>query len=714
VVPAVLIPALYAVALEAGVRSTLVTHGVYLVLLVLAAGAVVARAACIATDRLAWVALAAGTTLYAAGLAVPVVLDLRGQSLPAVGLSDALWLAAYPFTLVGFALLARTRLQRPPLRLALDGLLVVFVLSALASAAVLPAVGGTQHSALELAVDVAYPVLDGLLVALAATVASLIGWRGIRVWALLTAGTVALVAGDVVWAFRHASGTFEAVTASNGAYLLWALLFAAAAWRPYRGASTPLRGGSELRLQIAVLGGVLAALALLVANEWVHIPSLSIVLAAVGLLAAIHRTAIALSVGLRQAREGARSRALLDDVRHAIHAEELTLHFQPLVDVRSGDPVGAEALLRWPRDGRMVPPDEYLPVVEDSPVMGPLTDYVLERALRELATWRSAGHRIGVSVNLAIANLGDDQLPERVAAALVRHGVPAQALTLELTETAAVVDDETTARVLAALDELGVQLSVDDFGTGHSSLVRLARFPIDELKIDRSFVMELESTERPIVGTAIELAHTLELRVVAEGVETAAALNALRGLGCDVAQGYFVARPMPASEFAAWLLARRDPEAAGEEAQQVLAELVAELGMEAAFIAELVDDLKHVRRFQGPATFGPLREGAALPRSESYCDRVVRGVFPKLIADARNDELTRGLATTEQSGLGAYVGVPLHAADGALYGTLCCVSHTARPELGEDDVRVLEQAVDRLRPLLEGAGLTIARRDPVG
>jgi EAL domain-containing protein (putative c-di-GMP-specific phosphodiesterase class I) len=196
----------------------------------------------------------------------------------------------------------------------------------------------------------------------------------------------------------------------------------------------------------------------------------------------------------------------------------------------------------------MVPPDEYLPVVEDSPVMGPLTDYVLERALRELATWRSAGHRIGVSVNLAIANLGDDQLPERVAAALVRHGVPAQALTLELTETAAVVDDETTARVLAALDELGVELSVDDFGTGHSSLVRLARFPIDELKIDRSFVASLDDgpTHSAVVLSILRLGETLRLETVAEGIEESSQLAALRGLGADLGQGYLFARPLDA------------------------------------------------------------------------------------------------------------------------------------------------------------------------
>ena len=212
--------------------------------------------------------------------------------------------------------------------------------------------------------------------------------------------------------------------------------------------------------------------------------------------------------------------------------------------------------MRWYRDAKFVPPDTFLGAVERSELMRPLTDYVLERALAAAARWHADGHEIGVSVNLATANLREADLPGRVLGALHRHGLPPAMLTLEITETAAIEDSALAEHVLRALDELGVGLAVDDFGTGHSSLVRLAHFPICELKIDRSFVMEMHTAERPIVATAIQLAHALGLRVVAEGVEDGEALDALCELGCDLAQGYFIARPVPGDAFAAWLHGR--------------------------------------------------------------------------------------------------------------------------------------------------------------
>ncbi len=232
---------------------------------------------------------------------------------------------------------------------------------------------------------------------------------------------------------------------------------------------------------------------------------------------------------------------------------ELELHYQPLVDAHTGVVVGAEALLRWQRDGSNVPPDEFLPAVERSELMAPLTDYVLDRALAEAARWHAAGHQLGLSVNLATANLSEPDLPARVIAALRRHGVPAAMLTLEITETAAVDDSVMADSVLTALEEAGVSLSVDDFGTGHSSIVRLAHFPICEVKIDRSFVREMHSAKRPIVATTIELAHALGLRVVAEGIEDEETLLALRELGCDLAQGFHLSRPLSPADFRAWL-----------------------------------------------------------------------------------------------------------------------------------------------------------------
>ena len=212
---------------------------------------------------------------------------------------------------------------------------------------------------------------------------------------------------------------------------------------------------------------------------------------------------------MRASLAAGRERELVDEVREALEAGDLDLHFQPLVDARTGAVRGAEALLRWER----MRPDQFLPAVERSSLIGPLTDWVLDRALAASARWDG----LPISVNLATANLSEPDLPARVIAALRRHGVPPAALTLEITETAAVDDSSMPDEVLAALDEAGVAISIDDFGTGHSSLARIARFPIREIKIDRSFVREMHSAKLPIVSTTIELAHALGLRVVAEG-----------------------------------------------------------------------------------------------------------------------------------------------------------------------------------------------------
>ena len=292
------------------------------------------------------------------------------------------------------------------------------------------------------------------------------------------------------------------------------------------------------------------------ANEWFAIPATSVVLAALALLTAGHRSCRALAAALRQGLAGTQEREIIEDVRVALRKGDLTLHFQPLVEVGNGRVKGAEALLRWYRDGEFIPPDRYLPAVEQSELMRPLTDFVLDRALTAAAEWWRDGHEIGVSVNLATSNLSEGDLPGRVLHALCRHGLPAHALTLEITETAAIEDNVMAAHVLRALHQLGVGLSVDDFGTGHSSLIRLARFPICELKIDRTFVSEMHASEQPIVATAIQLAHTLGLTVVAEGIEDQATLDALRELGCDLAQGYHISRPLAAQDFMTWLRLR--------------------------------------------------------------------------------------------------------------------------------------------------------------
>ncbi len=238
---------------------------------------------------------------------------------------------------------------------------------------------------------------------------------------------------------------------------------------------------------------------------------------------------------------------LATEVRDALREGQLFCAYQPKTDAATGRVVGLEALVRWLHPTRgVVMPDEFLPVVENTGLAGPLTELVLGQALQAVAGWRAAGHDLSVAVNLSARSLGDLGLVPLVAAALTEHGVPASALVLEVTETGIMTDPTRAVQVLAMLRQLGVQLAVDDFGTGYSSLAYLRRLDVDELKIDKSFVMDLASQaeDAMIVRSTVELGHNLGLRVVAEGVEDQAATDMLRGWGCDVLQGYLISRPL--------------------------------------------------------------------------------------------------------------------------------------------------------------------------
>jgi diguanylate cyclase (GGDEF)-like protein/PAS domain S-box-containing protein len=251
--------------------------------------------------------------------------------------------------------------------------------------------------------------------------------------------------------------------------------------------------------------------------------------------------------------------ALLGDLRRALEMREIVLHYQPKINVASGEVVGVEALARWlhPTHGLLFP-DKFIPAAEHTSLIGPFTSYVLDAALEQARIWADKGLRLPVSVNLSGRNLLDEHLPTEVADLLTKHGVPSSLLELEVTESAIMLDPVRARRLLQHLSDLGIRLSIDDFGAGYTSLSQLKTLPVDELKIDRSFVMTMSSDARDglIVRSVIELAQNLGLNIVAEGVETADALVTLRGFGCDVAQGYFIARPAPVEVFDAWLLAR--------------------------------------------------------------------------------------------------------------------------------------------------------------
>ncbi|MFI1994729.1 putative bifunctional diguanylate cyclase/phosphodiesterase [Actinoplanes sp. NPDC020271] len=251
---------------------------------------------------------------------------------------------------------------------------------------------------------------------------------------------------------------------------------------------------------------------------------------------------------------------LAADLRRGIEAGQLLLHYQPKVDARTGAVLGAEALVRWHHPGYgLIPPDDFIPLAEHTGLITPLTRFVLAAALRQCRSWRDAGHELGVAVNVSAHGLLDLGLPAEIAALLERWRVPAGLLTVEITETAIMTDPERALRVVRELHTLGVRLSIDDFGTGYSSLAYLKNLPVQELKIDRSFVSGMTANDRDavIVRSTVDLGHNLGLRVVAEGVEDDATWRQLDAAGCDILQGYHISRPVTAGDFTAWLAARR-------------------------------------------------------------------------------------------------------------------------------------------------------------
>lgn len=252
---------------------------------------------------------------------------------------------------------------------------------------------------------------------------------------------------------------------------------------------------------------------------------------------------------------------LVSQLRHAIDGEGLELHYQPAVDLATGSVQRVEALVRWfhPERGP-IPPIDFIDLAEVSGLIKPLTRWAVSRALRDLAAFRADDFDLGVSINVSVRNLYEPQFVDGIAAMLAAYGVDGRHVTLELTETQ-VMDDPTLAHsVLGRLGELGVSSSVDDFGTGHSSLSNLQSLPVSEVKIDRSFVQAMTDNDEAaaaIVRSIVSLGHNLGLDVVAEGVETNDALTALSLLGCDRAQGYLFAKPMPADELRTYLVETR-------------------------------------------------------------------------------------------------------------------------------------------------------------
>jgi len=250
------------------------------------------------------------------------------------------------------------------------------------------------------------------------------------------------------------------------------------------------------------------------------------------------------------------SRARIEaQLRSALHNNELDVFFQPQVDVAAGRCVGAEALVRWTReDGSQVNPALIASVCEERGLMGQLTQFVLNTSLRHLMTWSSQGVEPRVSINLSSVTLADASYPALVAQALATWGIEPHRLTLELTENVIVRNETAARRFMAEVRGQGCRLALDDFGTGYSSFAYLRQFPIDELKIDQSFVRNLatDRSDRRIVRAVVDLAHAFEMKALAEGVEDAESFGLLREVGCDLVQGYHFSRALAPFDFVDW------------------------------------------------------------------------------------------------------------------------------------------------------------------
>jgi diguanylate cyclase (GGDEF)-like protein/PAS domain S-box-containing protein len=256
-------------------------------------------------------------------------------------------------------------------------------------------------------------------------------------------------------------------------------------------------------------------------------------------------------------RHSPRRLALLGELRDAIENDHLFLVYQPKIHLKTSRITGVEALVRWrhPQYG-IVPPDQFITVAEHSGLIRPLTQWVLKTALHQCGTWHQEGKRLTMAVNLSARNLEDPNLPDQISQLLNSSGVAPAFLDLEITESALMVNPLHAMETLTHLSDMGIQLSIDDFGTGYSSLGYLKRLPVDQIKIDKSFVKEMavDEDDAMIVRSTIELTHNLGLKVVAEGVEDQEAMARLAALGCDVAQGYYISRPIDASELDRWFI----------------------------------------------------------------------------------------------------------------------------------------------------------------
>jgi diguanylate cyclase (GGDEF)-like protein len=264
--------------------------------------------------------------------------------------------------------------------------------------------------------------------------------------------------------------------------------------------------------------------------------------------------------------------SLINDLKQAIPAGQLTLHFQPKLCLKTNTITHVEALVRWQHPSLgMIPPDDFIHIAEQTGQIKALTRWVFITALAQFNTWRTLGIELNIAINIAAKNLKEADFHQFICQSLISANVPAEKVTLEVTESSVVEDPESAIKLLSEFKSHGMKLSIDDYGTGYSSLAQLKRLPVHELKIDKSFIQRLEHDEddQIIVRSTIELAHNMGLHVVAEGIEDEFALNWLIDHGCELAQGYYISKPKPAIELTPWLLERLNSNSNGKKGKVV-------------------------------------------------------------------------------------------------------------------------------------------------
>ncbi|MCI0526131.1 MAG: EAL domain-containing protein, partial [Nitrospira sp.] len=249
---------------------------------------------------------------------------------------------------------------------------------------------------------------------------------------------------------------------------------------------------------------------------------------------------------------------VISELRRAIEHEDLLLHYQPKVDFRTGDIQGVEALVRWQHPERgLIPPSEFILLAEQSGLIKPLTSWVRNTALWQCGAWHQQGLDLSMAFNITPSSLQDTAFPDWLAKMIKTYNVPPPLVELEITESALMENPQRAVEVVTRLNAMGVRLSIDDFGTGYSSMAYLTKLPVANIKIDKSFVTNMLADEKDavVVRCTIDLGHHLGLKVVAEGVENQPIWDQLAALGCDLCQGYFISRPLPAEELVHWLIA---------------------------------------------------------------------------------------------------------------------------------------------------------------